>query len=114
MGGGHFKYVTLQFLVIIAVIAELSQFPKLCHFFVFLLLQFARCKQLICDPSYALERTAKIGQVIRAICILNHPIANTSDANSCQIIIPQSQLNRKHGKLPKEVGGLARTANRSR
>ncbi|XP_075867473.1 rab GDP dissociation inhibitor beta-like [Nelusetta ayraudi] len=58
--------------------------------------EFARCKQLICDPSYALERTAKIGQVIRAICILDHPIANTSSANSCQIIIPQSQLNRKH------------------
>lgn len=106
-GGGHFKYVTLQFL------RGYRSFPKLCHFFVFLLLQFARCKQLICDPSYALERTAKIGQVIRAICILDHPIANTSSANSCQIIIPQSQLNRKHGKLPKEVGGLAYTENRS-
>lgn len=27
---------------------------------------------------------------------MNHPIKNTSDANSCQIIIPQNQVNRKH------------------
>lgn len=29
------------------------------------------------------------------ICILSHPIKNTNDANSCQIIIPQNQVNRK-------------------
>ncbi|XP_076023517.1 rab GDP dissociation inhibitor beta-like [Genypterus blacodes] len=58
--------------------------------------QIARCKQLICDPSYVMDRVTKVGQVIRVICILNHPIAQTSDANSCQIIIPQNQVNRKH------------------
>ncbi|KAK5876972.1 hypothetical protein CesoFtcFv8_026269 [Champsocephalus esox] len=58
--------------------------------------EIARCKQLICDPSYAMDRATKVGQVIRAICILNHPIANTGDVNSCQIIIPQSQVGRKH------------------
>ncbi|KAL7370912.1 hypothetical protein ABVT39_014140 [Epinephelus coioides] len=58
--------------------------------------EMARCKQLICDPSYVMDRVTKVGQVIRVICILNHPIANTSDANSCQIIIPQKQVNRKH------------------
>ena len=36
----------------------------------------------------------KVGQVIRAICILNHPIPNTKDSLSCQIIIPQNQVNR--------------------
>uniref|UniRef100_A0A8B9V5B1 Rab GDP dissociation inhibitor n=1 Tax=Anas zonorhyncha TaxID=75864 RepID=A0A8B9V5B1_9AVES len=55
----------------------------------------ARCKQLICDPSYVSDRVTKVGQVIRVICILSHPIKNTNDANSCQIIIPQNQVNRK-------------------
>ncbi|KAK2509657.1 hypothetical protein MC885_000555 [Smutsia gigantea] len=57
--------------------------------------EIARCKQLICDPSYVKDRVAKVGQVIRVICILSHPIKNTNDANSCQIIIPQNQVNRK-------------------
>jgi len=57
--------------------------------------QVARCKQLICDPSYIPDRVRKAGQVIRIICILSHPIKNTNDANSCQIIIPQNQVNRK-------------------
>lgn len=57
-----------------------------------------RCKQLICDPSYAPERVKKAGRVIRVICLLNHPIKNTHDANSCQIIIPQTHLNRKSGE----------------
>ncbi|XP_041819713.1 rab GDP dissociation inhibitor beta [Chelmon rostratus] len=58
--------------------------------------EIARCKQLICDPSYAMDRATKVGQVVRAICILSHPISNTGDVNSCQIIIPQYQVNRKH------------------
>lgn len=62
--------------------------------------QVARCKQLICDPSYIPDRVRKAGQVIRIICILSHPIKNTNDANSCQIIIPQNQVNRKSGREP--------------
>ncbi|XP_012520356.1 PREDICTED: rab GDP dissociation inhibitor beta [Propithecus coquereli] len=57
--------------------------------------RIARCKQLICDPSYVKDRVEKVGQVIRVICVLSHPIKNTNDANSCQIIIPQNQVNRK-------------------
>uniref|UniRef100_A0AAQ4PMQ1 Rab GDP dissociation inhibitor n=1 Tax=Gasterosteus aculeatus aculeatus TaxID=481459 RepID=A0AAQ4PMQ1_GASAC len=56
--------------------------------------EVARCKQLICDPSYITDRVRKAGQVIRVICVLSHPIKNTNDANSCQIIIPQNQVNR--------------------
>ncbi|KAL2308872.1 hypothetical protein Nmel_005042 [Mimus melanotis] len=59
--------------------------------------EVARCKQLICDPSYVSDLVTKVGQVIRVICILSHPIKNTNDANSCQIIIPQNQVNRKSG-----------------
>lgn len=61
-------------------------------------MQVFRCKQLICDPSYMPERVKKAGRVIRVICLLNHPIKNTHDANSCQIILPQTHLNRKSGE----------------
>lgn len=68
--------------------------------------QIARCKQLICDPSYVMDRTKKVGQVIRVICILSHPIANTGGINSCQIIIPQNQVNRKHGEHTGDMNRL--------
>jgi Rab GDP dissociation inhibitor len=57
--------------------------------------EVAKCKQLYCDPSYVDNtRVKKVGQVIRAICLLNHPIPNTNDAASSQIIIPQKQVGR--------------------
>lgn len=37
----------------------------------------------------------KKGQVVRCICLLDHPIGNTKDALSTQIIIPQKQVGRK-------------------
>lgn len=55
----------------------------------------AKCKFVVCDPSYVSDRTKKVGQTVRAICILNHAIPNTKDALSTQIIIPQNQVNRK-------------------
>ncbi|BFZ10611.1 hypothetical protein BsWGS_13650 [Bradybaena similaris] len=54
----------------------------------------AKCSIVVCDPSYAPDRCKKVGQVVRAICILNHPIENTKCAQSVQIIIPQNQVNR--------------------
>jgi Rab GDP dissociation inhibitor len=59
----------------------------------------AKCKQLIADPSYFLgsDKIKNVGQVARCICLLSHPIANTGDADSAQIIIPASQIKgRKH------------------
>lgn len=53
-----------------------------------------KCKRVICDPSYAPERVCLSQRVIRAICLLNQPIKSAAD--SCQIILPQKQLNRKH------------------
>ncbi|CAJ0959398.1 unnamed protein product, partial [Mesorhabditis belari] len=53
-------------------------------------------KQIYCDPSYAPDKVKKVGQVVRAICLLNHPIPNTNDAQSCQIIIPQKQVGRHY------------------
>lgn len=55
----------------------------------------ARCKQVYCDPSYAPQKVRKTGQVVRCICLMDHPIPNTKDALSTQIIIPQKQVNRK-------------------
>jgi Rab GDP dissociation inhibitor len=57
--------------------------------------EVARCKQVYCDPSYVPNRVKKVGQVIRVICLLDHPVPNTKDALSTQIIIPQGQVNRK-------------------
>jgi Rab GDP dissociation inhibitor len=52
---------------------------------------------VICDPSYVTgqEKTKVIGRVIRAICIMDHPIPNTNNAQSIQIILPQKQMGRK-------------------
>lgn len=60
--------------------------------------EVAYCRKLLADPSYFLDtnKIRKTGQVARCICILNHPIDNTDNADSCQIIIPAAQLeNRK-------------------
>jgi Rab GDP dissociation inhibitor len=60
--------------------------------------QKAECTQLIADPSYFLgtDKIKPAGQVARCICILSHPIGNTSDADSCQIILPGAVTNRKN------------------
>lgn len=60
-------------------------------------IQLFPCKQLICDPTYVPNRVRKVGRVIRVICLLNHPVKNTHEAKSCQIIIPHTQANRKSG-----------------
>lgn len=55
-----------------------------------------KAKTILGDPSYFPNKVRPIGQVLRAICILKHPLAGTNDADSAQIIIPQSQVGRKH------------------
>lgn len=55
----------------------------------------ARAKKVVCDPSYLPNKLKKVGKVVRAICIMNHPIPDTGDAQSVQVILPQKQLNRK-------------------
>jgi Rab GDP dissociation inhibitor len=58
----------------------------------------ARCKQLLADPSYFMgtDKVRSVGKVARCICILSHPIPNTNNADSCQIILPFHQLRRRH------------------
>nr|VDD57868.1 unnamed protein product [Brassica oleracea] len=55
----------------------------------------AKCKKVVCDPSYLPNKVNKIGRVARAIAIMSHPIPNTNDSHSVQVIIPQKQLARK-------------------
>jgi len=54
----------------------------------------AKCKQVYCDPTYVSDKVKKTGQVVRCICLMDHPIPNTKDALSTQIIIPQKQVGR--------------------
>ncbi|CAN1141729.1 Guanosine nucleotide diphosphate dissociation inhibitor At5g09550 [Linum perenne] len=55
----------------------------------------AKCKKVVCDPSYLPDKVKKVGRVARALCIMSHPIPNTHDSHSVQLILPQKQLGRK-------------------
>lgn len=66
-----------------------------------------KAKQVIGDPSYfgagkasdgGKMRVVEDGKVVRAICLLKHPIPGTDDSDSLQIIIPQNQVNRRNGE----------------
>jgi Rab GDP dissociation inhibitor len=43
-----------------------------------------------------MDKVKATGKVVRVICFLNHPIPNTGDADSVQIVIPQNQVKRKN------------------
>lgn len=55
----------------------------------------AHAKFVVADPSYFPEKVKKSGNVIRCICVLNHPIENTDNSKSTQIIMPQKQTGRQ-------------------
>eukprot|EP00210_Caulerpa_lentillifera_P006917 g6614.t1 len=57
--------------------------------------KIAKCGFVVGDPSYFPGKTQRIGQVVRAFCIMDHPIPDTNDAYSVQIILPQNQIKRK-------------------
>jgi Rab GDP dissociation inhibitor len=58
-----------------------------------------KTKKILADPSYFPGKVQVVGHMVKAICILNHPIDKTDNADSLQLIIPQSQVGRKHGTL---------------
>lgn len=55
----------------------------------------AKAKFCIGDPSYFAEKVKKVGQVIRAICILSNPIKGTDNRPSVVIVMPGNQLPNK-------------------
>jgi len=58
--------------------------------------EIAKTKMVVGDPSYFGDDKSTVKfRVVRAICIMSHPIPNTSDAASVQIVLPQKQLNRR-------------------
>jgi Rab GDP dissociation inhibitor len=74
--------------------------------------QMAKAPMVIGDPSYfPSEKLKPTGVVVRCICILNHPIPNTNDAESVQIVIPGPQVDRVNDVFVCSVGhGLAVSA----
>jgi len=77
--------------------------------------EVAKASLVIGDPSYFRNPIGKKGEekikvrengkVVRAICILKHPIPNTDDSDSVQLIIPQNQVGRKHDIYISMVSG---------
>lgn len=57
-----------------------------------------KTKKILADPSYFPSKAKVTGYLLKAICILKHPIDKTDGSDSLQLIIPQSQVGRKHGK----------------
>ena len=55
-----------------------------------------KTKMILGDPSYFPGKVQIVGHLLKAICILNHPIERTNDSDSLQLIIPQSQVGRKN------------------
>jgi Rab GDP dissociation inhibitor len=57
----------------------------------------AKAKFVVGDPSYFPEKVVQTAQIVRCICILSAlPNISIGDAKSAQIILPQSQVNRKN------------------
>ena len=50
---------------------------------------------VISEPKYVPEKVAKVGEVVRAYCILNHVVAGLDGRESAQITIPFNQLRVK-------------------
>jgi len=58
--------------------------------------EVAKCKSVIGDPTYFSDKVKQVGQIVRCINILNHPIPDTNNSESVQIIIPNAELKRKN------------------
>jgi len=57
--------------------------------------EVAKTKMVIADPSYFPDKVKKVSQIVRAICILKHPIEKAANSPSFQLIIPANQAGRK-------------------
>ena len=47
------------------------------------------------DPSYFSDRVRKVGQVVRAMCILDHPVAKMNNVPSGMLVLATNQTGRK-------------------
>lgn len=72
---------------------------------------------VICSPSYVNKcglnnKVKSVGKCIRAICLLDHPIPNTKDIPSVQIILPQRQTGRNSDIYVMMVSGVHQVAKK--
>ena len=58
----------------------------------------ACCKFVVGDASYFPGKSKVSSRVVRAMCVLSHPIPDTDGAHSAQIILPQRQIGRRSGE----------------
>ncbi|GAX81349.1 hypothetical protein CEUSTIGMA_g8780.t1 [Chlamydomonas eustigma] len=56
--------------------------------------QVAKSKFVVGDPGYFPGKVRLASKVVRAIAFLSHPIPDTNNAHSVQIILPQKQIGR--------------------
>jgi len=63
-----------------------------------------KAKMILGDPSYFPGKVQVVGHLLKAICILTHPIDKTDNSDSVQLIIPQSQVGRKNDIYIAMVG----------
>jgi Rab GDP dissociation inhibitor len=63
-----------------------------------------KAKKILADPSYFPSKVRVTGHLLKAIYILDHPLPNTSNSDSLQLIIPQSQVGRKNDVYVAVVG----------
>jgi len=57
--------------------------------------QMAKAAMVIGDPSYfKSEKIRATGSVVRCICLLDHPVPNTNNSESVQVVIPGPQVGR--------------------
>jgi len=67
--------------------------------------EMAKAKMVIGDPSYfPRDKVKATGQVARCICFLNHPVKDTNNSESAQIVIPAAQVGRKNDIFVCSVG----------
>ena len=61
---------------------------------------------LISEPTYMVKfnKVQAKNKIIRRICLLNHPIPDIGEFDSCQIIIPQSQTGKKNDIYILQLG----------
>ena len=73
-----------------------------------------KTKKIIADPSYFPGKVQVVAHLLNALCILTHPVANTDNSDSAQLIIPQSQVGRRNGTFKSRDLSLPCRANLSR
>ena len=58
--------------------------------------QVVKARFVVGDPTYFPDKVHKVGQVVRSINIIKGVLANTKDADSLQVILPQKPTGRHH------------------